>query len=317
MYYDRCLHPDLLAHLLPTGALRWLIDPAHTLHPLAHIEFRKDRADNKLGAIYVYLGRTAVLTIKAKASGRFELGGDAFYQALTPGLFVTQHSAAELTQARELLAIHVQSAIIALTDPRRAAFIEKEAIVHAGFMHRHGRSHRPGDPLVAIDTEVVLGFSSTPAREDFQAKLRKAVAIPASEALPKKLDTIGITDTGAVALVEIKDKAGDLARAVTQAAVHAYRFHRLLELRSSDLLEVLDGHRQQKMQIGLLPASASVPAIRSAFLPVIAAPDDRRNWATIWRTQTASVRAANAEHLAGLEFWRLSESGEILERASA
>lgn len=211
----------------------------------------------------------------------------------------------------------MQSAILALADPRRAAFIEKEAIVHAGFMHRNGRGHRPGDPLVALDTEIVLGFSSALAREVFHAKLRKTIAIPASEALPKKLDTIGITDTGAVALVEIKDKAGDLARAVTQAAVHVYRFRRLLELRSSNLVEVLDGHRQQKVQVGLLPAIASATTIHGEFLPVIAAPDDRPNWATIWRAQTASVLAANAEHLAGLEFWRLSDTGEILERVTA
>ena len=317
MYYDRRLSDKLLETLLPGGALDWLAQPLHGIHLPLHVEFRRDRVNNKSGMIEVYLGRTALLAIRASTHDRFQFVADALYCDRNPEMFVGTRSIAELFGLRHQLEAHLLESAALLTGPRRAAFIKGEAIIHAGFMHRHGREYCVRDPAIGIDTEVVLGFPSAPVRDAFNSTLRTAVAIPSKESLPKKLDTLGVHRTGAIALVEIKDIAGDLARAVTQAAVHMYRFRHLLDLSPTHLVEVVDGHRRQKLQAGLLPIAAGEVAIRPAFVPIIAAPDARHGWADIWRSETASSRAANAPYLTGLRFWRLSEAGEILEEVAA
>ena len=84
-----------------------------------------------------------------------------------------------------------------------------------------------------VDSEVRVGFrgaggrSGTALRTEHELSLRRAVAL-GSGSVPRKLDAIGVLDTGEVALVEVKTRGGDIRRALQQAAAHVFTFRALV-----------------------------------------------------------------------------------------
>ena len=191
-------------------------------------------------------------------------------------------------------------------------------------MRRYGLDHRAGDPLLAVDSEIQVGFrgegasSGTALRNRFVAELSQAIDLPGRANSPRKHDTLGILSGGEIALIEVKDERGDIVRAVYQAAAFVYRLNALLAQPSYDLSDVVTGMVAQKVGAGLIPpGTMAVVASPLRLVPIVAAPDARPDWANIWRSQSAKVRQQASNHLNGLRFWRLSPSGEVVDEAMA
>lgn len=85
-----------------------------------------------------------------------------------------------------------------------------------------------------------------------------------------------------------------------------------------DLADALKTMLAQKAQVGLITSSANPTTDVSPrhLVPVVAAPDDLEGdaWFNAWSDETQDIRAELDALLGGLEFWRLSKQGEILER---
>jgi hypothetical protein len=316
MYYDRTLPDELLDLFRGAGPLTWLLDLIHSAWgdtAGAHLEFRRSRGTR--GALQLYLGRTALLTVRSRARHRFDLTADASYRAIAPDLFDRAWSSADLARlAPDLRAyLHAAHARIA------AAFTRGEAIAHAGLLRRYGLRHRPDDPLLAVDSEVRVGFPSQPDCRRFEAELRARLA-PSRDGLPKKLDALGVLADGGLALIEVKDAVvdgGDLTAAVRQVAGHVFTFARLRAAPGAETHRSLVRMIEQKVSTRLLGAHALGVAREARLVPVVAAPDTRPDWLRAWRDATAPARAAHRALLDDLRFWRLSPIGEVLEEAVA
>ena len=70
---------------------------------------------------------------------------------------------------------------------------------------RYGHSWRADDPLVLLDSEAQIGFSSRLRRGTADAAIRRRLQLRDSESIPRKLDALGVLPTGNLAVVEVKD----------------------------------------------------------------------------------------------------------------
>ena len=320
MYYDRRLPAALLDLIKPRAPLAWLVawvrfPAAAALH--ARIDWRRADGDRRHGGIQVYFGRTSPLEVVGRPRNHVEFQADKRYRGQSPHLFGRRWSAAGLTAIRADLEAHLARC----GSIARSSFVQGEAISHAGMMRRYGLHHRQGDPLVAVDSEVRVGFRGIPGqpkktgtevREEHEARLLRALQVPLVGGTPRKLDTLGIHRSGDLALVEVKDEHGDLQRAVVQVAAHIFTFRALINQSTYNLPAVINKMVQQKVDAGLLPGT--VPSLECTHIvPVVAAPDQRRGWDDIWRRETARVRKTLGPLLGGLQFWKLSDVGEVLE----
>ena len=199
------------------------------------------------------------------------------------------------------------------TVKRRRALREGEATCHAGLMWRYGHRFSPGDPIVAVDAEARIGFSSRAEQSAADDALRIRLGLHEAEALPKKLDTVAVSAQGDLVLVEVKDADGSIDRAVKQVAAHVVRFSQLM---SEGLAATVQGMLAQKRMAGLIPDGPSVNTA-PRIVPWIAAPDSDAAWASAWRAAIAPQRQNLSPYLAGLRLVRLSPDGEILEEVAA
>ena len=71
----------------------------------------------------------------------------------------------------------------------------------------------------------------------------------------------------------------------------------------------------QKQAIGLLGGSLPLKEA-PALIPIIAAPDDSPDWHARWSTATARIGADLKDALGDVQFWRVSDTGEVLAMRS-
>ena len=317
MYYDRRVPADLLNLLLPSGALGWMVPWLSTPAAAsagAHVQTRRDRQGRRLGGVQLYVGRTSPMEVRGRPGGRLQLHADRFYRAMAPALFATDFDAPSLARAGDALRAHAQNAA---TQTHRS-FVDGEAVVHAGLMRHYGPLADADVPFVALDSEARVGFDSQADQDAYEAALPGVVGIPSHEALPRKLDLVGLARDGRVLLVEVKADPSGLARAAWQAAVHVARFRTLLKGHPTWITAVLGDLARDKARVGLLGRAVLGPFDASAALtPVIAAPDPRADWATAWRAEVAPVLAASRGILGGLRLWRLTSDGRVAEDIAA
>jgi hypothetical protein len=313
MYYDRTIPDELLNLVKLDGSLHWVVDLVNSpwgVERNAHIQFRRDAKNQPLGSVHVYLGRTAILKIEGRAKGRVGFHAADSYQEIYASLqrwplFRGTFSAAELAGLKDEL----NGYLCDVGAQARQEFVGGEGASHGGLMRRYGSGYQPGDPLLAVDSEVRCGFDSIKERTDSRSLLAAELGVGSPKGLPTKLDTIGVLRDGSIGVIEVKDQKGDMRRAIVQAAAHVGT---LGKTERKYLVNGLHGLMAQKVASGLLPQSIEIQA-DAELVPIIAAPDTREKWFEIWRDATVSVRKKHAAQLAGLRFWLLSESGELVE----
>ncbi|MFZ5476681.1 MAG: hypothetical protein ACOZNI_07900 [Myxococcota bacterium] len=290
MYYDRVPVPELLALLHPGGPIRWLVDLA-VAEPGMHLQLRRSRGGRARGSVQLYLGRTSPLEVVAASAGLFRLGTHRTYAVLDPELFARDRTYGEVGGLRPRLEAFVRG----VQRTAAASFTDGEAVAQVGLLRRYGPLARAGDPFVALDSEVVIGFDSRPDRDRYEASLRADLQL---RDVHRELDVVGVLADGSVALVELKAPGGDLHVAVAQAASHVHRFSRLpagWEVRGLGALA------EAKRALGLLPY-APVVAVPPRLVPIVAAPDLPATWCPL-----------RPDLAAGVRLWRLGGGGEILE----
>ena len=313
MYYDRRVPPALLDLLLPEAPLGWFLPWLRSPEAAsagAHVQTRRDRDGRRRGGLQIYLGRTSPLELRPLGRGGYRLHADTFYQSMTPAIFGTTWTEARLADETSALQAHLTRA----AERTHRSFLDGEAVAHAGLMRRYGPLAEAGMPLLALDSEARIGFDALTDQQVFEADLRLRLGLPAGEELPRKLDLVALDSGGRLLLVEVKANATGLARAAWQAAAHVARFQALIERDSLWFHEALHGLAADKVRVGLL-GGARVPALPETpeLVPVIAAPEDRSDWAKAWRAEIAPVLAATGGWLGGLRLWRLSWDGALLE----
>lgn len=324
MYYDRTLTADLLDLLRPGQPLAHLTgfvssQPGRNVH--AHLEFRREDSGRRYGGIHLYFGRTAPLEVLGRHRDQVKLAGHESYCDLSPSLLGVLMSRGTLASRQPDVVRHLAEAVGSVNP----TFIQGEAVSHAGMMYRYGQSGRPGDPFVAVDSEIRVGFraagghNGTHWRADYTTTLRTDLGLTRRRDTPEKHDAIGFLPAGEIALVEVKDKKGDINRAVVQAAAFVHRMNHLDSLAGNDLRTMLAKMVEQKAEVGLLPAGTTVSSASdgTAFVPVVAAPDDNPDWDARWRQRSDELRQRLGHLLHGLRFWRLSATGEILDDVAA
>lgn len=310
IYYDRRIAPELLSLIQPGGALAWLVEYVRK-DASSRLDFRRDEG-NRRGALQFYLGRTSPLEVQLGTRG-VRFSAHAEYVKVTPSLFAAVVPFADLESQEPTLRAHLG----ACASSASCSFTDGEAAAHNGMMRRYALDHRAGDPFLAGDSEVRLGFrasaehaTGTARRTAHEQQLREVLQLPTGADLPRKLDAIGVLPGGEIALVEVKDEHGDIGRAAWQAVAHVHTFTALMAQPDYDLLAVLNGMIDQKATCGLLPAGTTVRAMKRDLVPVVAAPDSRPDWRTVWMDQAGPVLDRRAG-LAGCRFWRLSPDGVI------
>lgn len=315
MYYDRRVADELARALREGGPLRWLID--HIADPLgrahhAHIALRRAAGERRLGSVQLYWGRTSPLEFQARRGERVRLKAHASYRALSPALFERAYSMDELGALTGALVWHLRraSSLLKGEESRRAALVEGEAVCHAGLMYRYGHGFQEGDQLLALDAEAKVGYPSRDAQRRADGALFSALGLGADEALPKKLDTLGLSPSGDILLIEVKDEAGDIRRAVTQAAAHVWRFS---ALKDAGLSEVLAGMLGQKRDAGLIPQQGPRLGGAPQIIPWVAAPDGRADWSERWSEESVDLRQKWSGLLDGLRWVRLTDRGDVIE----
>jgi len=187
-------------------------------------------------------------------------------------------------------------------------------------MRRYGMFYRAGDPLLAVDSEVRIGFrkderysSGGKHQEVHKRDLEKALGLSGQRG-HTKLDVLGILPSGELALIEVKDEGGDIREAARQLAAHLYTFGMLWRQDGDKLAEAVNSLAAQKIQCGLIPAAGSTPlATRKEMIAVIAAPDGRLNWKRIWEAQVVDAIKHVPDLLFKVRFWLLSSSGDVVE----
>jgi hypothetical protein len=326
MYYDRRLEDHVLDLLKPTGPLHWLIRLVKS-SPHHRLDFRN--APDESGAVQLYVGRTSPIKIIGHKSGRkITLVGADSYKSMSPSLFrITDPHHKDLENE---IRKHINLVIDPKINKALKSFTEGEAESHMGMMRRFGLFHRPNDPLIAVDSEIEIGFRpdkngpyKTGTEHKNEDKLDLERAIPSLKENHKKLDTVGVLPTGDLALIEVKDevtgkmKGGDILCALEQLAVHVYRFNKLISTPGYDIGTQVKGMIAQKGLVGLLPSSASgILSDGPKLIPVIAAPDKRAEWAAHW-TKTLMDAVQQAPELKpllhDLRFWCLSPEGDSME----
>jgi hypothetical protein len=312
MYYDHRLPNDLIRLLEPNGPLSWLSELVRSPwghDERAHIQWRRDRGGRIDGGIQLYIGRTSPLEVVRKAGSRVQIRADKRYRDVAPTSFGPRIEITDLKSLSAALEAHVRE--VARNAAR--SFLDGEAVSHAGMMRRYGLGHQPGDPLLAVDSEIRVGFRSVPERTKFESVLRAQLQLPSTNALPRKLDTIGILTDGNAGIVEVKDEHGDLGRAIVQVAAHMFIIKSLVEQPGYDLVEVINGMADQKASVGLIRHGFGRLKDTPQLVPIVAAPESRTDWITNWLQATSAARSAHAGLLNDLRFWKLSPTGELLE----
>lgn len=312
MYYDRRVDERVLGLLAHDGPLGWLLDVVRG-DDIVRVDFRREDGDRKWGAIQVYMGRTSPLEVVGRSRGRVKLSAHKEYVAVTPSIFASV-SVAKLLSMRTALRGHLRECRSRATH----SFVEGEAVSHTGMVRRYGMFFRRGDPLLAVDSEAVIGFraddsysTGTAQKEVYLSALRREVPLPEKSQLPRKLDVVGVLPGGDVALVEVKDAKGDILRAVHQAAVHVHRFRALMAQEHYSLGEVINGMVEQKIGVGLLSGDVDLNVRREPKLvPIVAAPETERRWSSTWWERTREF-IESTDLLEGIRFWKLSETGAI------
>ena len=287
MYYDRSIAAELADTLIPGGPLAWLMahvrsDMGRSCH--AHLAFRKTCSGaRRRGSIQLYWGRTSPLEIQVRRGSQVRLNADKAYRRISEPLFSKALPLSRLGQLEDDLQDHLGRVkdFLAQPNPRRRAFVTGEAICHAGLIRRYGHGWRPGDPLVAVDSEVRIGFANRAEQENVDAVLRNRLSLPPSEALPRKLDTLGVLRTGDIVLVEVKDATGSIERAAVQLAAHMMRFSDLMA--NSLLRNAVQELLNQKRAVGVIHPGG--PQLRATvrLVPWLAAPDESADWPASWR----------------------------------
>ena len=87
IYYDRQLPLPLLRLLEDDAVLGWLSAFAHTelgVAVRAHVQFRRNERDRKLGSIKIYFGRTSPLEIIGRARDQVSFWADDAYRGPSP-----------------------------------------------------------------------------------------------------------------------------------------------------------------------------------------------------------------------------------------
>ena len=309
VYYDRRIPLDLRELL--NGPLAWMVDwlrsrEAEAAH--ARLDFRRARGTRRHGGLQVYLGRTSPLEVLGSARGAYKLTAHDRYKTLTPELFAGRMTAVDLADRESLLRRHLAT-VAATADP---TFLTSEARPHGGLMRTYGLDHAEGAPLLAVDSEVRLGFDDQSAADAFRHTVRARLG--SGERIPSKLDALGVLPDGRPALVEVKKPGGDIESACYQLATYMM-FFEALAATGHDLQSVLEGTIAQKQAVGLIPETAPRAITSSRPVPVIAAPDHRPDWRERWVAQTAA-REGYGDLLDDLRFWRLSEDGVVLEEGA-
>lgn len=321
MYYDRRVDDALAETLKPGGPLAWLMDhvcSAEGRAHHAHLQLRRaESGGRRHGSVQLYWGRTSPLEIQLRRNEHVRLSANRTYRNQSGRLFDHAIAIADLDALKPQLSAHLDRAARVLSGPdkRRQAFQKGEATCHAGLMWRYGHRWRPGDPLVAVDSEARVGFESRDAQTDADTVLRGRLGLARGEALPKKLDTLGITSSGDLVLVEVKDAQGSIERAVKQVAAHVERFSRLLD--REGLRDVVQRMLDQKREAGLIPAGGPSLAPEPRIVPWIAAPDEDATWPAAWVRAIDRYRRPLSPYLNGLRLVRLSVDGSILQESSA
>ena len=315
MYYDRTICEALAKSLNEGGPLAWLSDfvqsPKGRAHH-AHLQLRRAAGSRAQGSIQLYWGRTSPFEVQGRSRGMVRLNAHGTYRNLSPSLFNASMSLEALWGQREAIEAHLDraSALLHGKEARRNALIQGEAICHAGMTWRYSHNFQEGDPLLALDAEARIGFASRDAQRQADAALTEHLALNEDDAIPKKLDTIALSPTGDILLIEVKDEAGDIRRAVTQAAAHVARFRELL---AGDLHQSLSRLLAQKRAIGLIPDLGPMLALVPQIIPWVAAPDRRADWAERWSAESADLRHKWRGLIGELRWVQLTEYGDVLE----
>lgn len=313
MYYDRSL-PDEYVELLRNNSfflrLIELVRSPWGSDSLAHIEFRRSNGIRR-GAVKVYLGRSSVLEIRAKADGTFGLQADARYEPVAANLFGRSFDSASL----ENLTTAVEEYLFKVRGHVGAQFTEGEGRVHAGFVRRYGLNHRADDPFVAVDKEIRVGFSAKTETAAFESGIRHRFG-----EVHRELDSLGILARGDIALIELKKEKESIETGAMQAATHVLTFQTLLAAQQQtnaafDLAATINVLLEQKVLVDLLPEHACRGRPHAQLVPVIAAPDRRTDWQTVWTAELQPVRVRHGDLLSDLRLWRLSDDGEVVEEA--
>jgi hypothetical protein len=314
VYYDRSLPEPLLALLAPRGPMAWLVQWVRSPYGekvMADLHFRRS-SNHPRGSIQLYTGGTAVLEIVSRPRGKFSLR-PARFATTVPTLFGTDVADALLHGLQDLVREYLDAVVGDI--PER--WLCGEAALHGRFMRRYTLQARTGDPLVAVDREVVIGHPKTEERKQVDLSVRSLFG--AGAANHRELDAIGFTSDGRVCLVEIKPEASpvELQTAALQTAAHIRRFQ-LLDAAPVDWQTDLSALADQKFSVDLLSVRHQSLPTPAAPIPVIAAPDDSSSWADRWRSAVSPVRNRVPVLLANLRLWRLDrDTGVVVEQEHA
>jgi len=312
LYYDRQLPLELATLLLPGQPLAWLVEYVRADSRL-RIEFRRADQKRRWGSIQIYQGRTSPLEVLGQATASVKISADEDYRKHRPDLFVgaLDPSHIELELRRHLALC---------TAAARAQFTEGEGAIHNALLRRYGLLYRDDDPLVAVDSEVRIGFrkddrfrTGSEHRDAHLRHLKRDLGVTAERG-HTKLDGLGILSSGELALVEVKDEHGDIGTAARQLAAHLYTFGVLLK-QSGDAAEAINGLVAQKVRCGLIPTTKPLPRLtHSELVAAIAAPEPpSSDWVQRWRAGIGHHLKMVPGVSFRVELWRLSTSGEIAE----
>ncbi len=311
MYYDRSLPSpsDLLQSLCPEGrfsaVVSW-IQGARGVEVNARLETRKSRGDLRLGAVQIYVGRNAVLTIVAREGGQVSF---SCHREFSTQAFKALPPRCDLDEV-PIVAIINHLEQVADRPPK-----DDEGAVHAAFMCRYGLNALRGDASMAIDSEVQLGFDAegeqtgSSLRSQFEGRVADRYGIKGG--IPRKLDALAVNSSGELMVIEIKGPRGDLNQAVIQSVVHLDRFEMLME-QGEESRDPINLMIAQKQKMGLLPHDY-VGVSSDRITPVIAMPDTKDGWVERWLRATHQARGQVGVQLKGMQLWRLDEAGVIQE----
>lgn len=316
MYYDRRIKEVLARTLQPGGALTWLLDHVCSEeggNRHAHIQFRRDRSTRRLGSIQLYWGRTSPLEFKLCRNSHVRMNAASTYTAESTHLFSKTVPIDQLEQIEDELRLHLMRVgnLLDCSPKRRQAFITREAVCHAGLMRRYGHCWSTGDPMVVIDSEARIGYSSRDRRNAADSEIREQLQLDQSEKIPTKLDALGVLPGGELALVEVKDKQGSIDRAIIQAAAHRARYSRLLAI--SNVRAKIQAMIDQKIATGLIPHGCPRLNDTPRIVPCIAAPADPSDWPSNWRCAIENSSRETKAQLSDVLLIRLDRAGAIFD----
>lgn len=312
IYYDRRLPPDLLALLLPGGPLAWLVEYVRS-HDNSRIEFRANKNKPGTACLQIYCGRGSAAQVFRRADGNVTLKAHKEYRAISPELFDRPYDPAGL---QPLLQRH----LIASSGSMKPGYAGGEGAIQNALMHRYSLIYKQSDRFLAVDSEVRVGFDSDATyakgslhRSALTKEIQTKLGDPAMSSR-NKLDTLGILPTGELAVIEIKDRKGDIRKAAQQLATHLYTLHTLRAQDPDGFKTAVHGLVDQKIACRLLPSHPPVPRLsKPETVAVIAAPDPRPNWKSEWEKRVGNVLKNVPGVHYGVRFWLLSPQGEVLD----